>query len=131
MNEYEKKAKDFLTKHGITLKTYFVKTGKHFEDDTSERDIYRCTLKRNGQRLSIHFGQSLHDTGTGKYPTAYDLLACITKDDPGTFENFCGDFGYDTDSRKAEKIYKLVTKEWGKVSRFFMSEELEELAEIN
>lgn len=63
-------------------------------------------------------------------PTAYDLLSCLTKYDPGTFENFCADYGYDTDSRKAEKTYKEVMKEWENVSRIFSTDELEQLQEI-
>lgn len=64
-------------------------------------------------------------------PTAYDLLTCITKYDPGTFENFCGDFGYDSDSRRAERIYNSCVKEWNDVKSFFTEQELTELAEIN
>lgn len=66
-----------------------------------------------------------------KAPTAYDLLASITKYDPDTFENFCSEFGYDTDSRKAEKTYFAVQEEWNKVRKFFTTEELEKLREIN
>lgn len=62
---------------------------------------------------------------------AYDLLACITKSDPGDFEEFCRDFGYDTDSRKALTVYEAVCKEWRKVQRFFRPEEIEALQEIS
>lgn len=63
--------------------------------------------------------------------SAYDLLACITKYDPSTFENFCADFGYDEDSRKAEATYQAVCKEWQKVQKFFSAEELELIQEIS
>lgn len=63
------------------------------------------------------------------YPTAYDILTCLTKYDVGTFENFCGDFGYDTDSRSAERIYKSVCEEWKAVDRLF-SDVIDELQEI-
>lgn len=63
-------------------------------------------------------------------PTAYDLLTCITKYDPETFENFCSEYGYDEDSRKAEDIYRAVVKEWHKVEKFFTSEELAAIQEI-
>lgn len=64
-------------------------------------------------------------------PRPYDVLTCITKNDPGSFEEFCSDFGYDTDSRRAEQVYFAVQKEWSKARRFFTSEELEEMQEIN
>lgn len=63
-------------------------------------------------------------------PTAYDLLACIQKSSIGTFEDFCGDFGYAADSRKAEDTYRAVVKEWDKVRRFFTGNEITALQEI-
>lgn len=64
-------------------------------------------------------------------PTAYDILACLTKYDPHTFEDFCADFGYDTDSRKAERTYKAVKEEWNGLQALFNNDELTELQEIN
>ena len=64
-------------------------------------------------------------------PTAYDVLACLTKNDPGTFEDFCSEFGYDEDSRKAEKIYNAVLDEWKNVCALFTDGEIEQLQEIN
>lgn len=64
-------------------------------------------------------------------PTAYDILACMTKYDPGTFEDFCYEFGYDEDSRTAERIYFAVQKEYTQLSRIFTPEQMEELQEIN
>jgi hypothetical protein len=62
---------------------------------------------------------------------AYDLLACITKNDPTTFKNFCSDFGYDEDSRKAFDVYLAVQDEYSKVRRFFTADEMTELEAIN
>lgn len=64
-------------------------------------------------------------------PTAYDVLACMTKHDPGTFDDFCSDFGYDEDSRTAERIYFAVQKEYTQLCRLFTAEQMEELQEIN
>ena len=64
-------------------------------------------------------------------PTFYDILTCLTKYDPGSFENFCGDFGYDEDSRSAERTYKAVVKEYKAMARLFSEEELEVLQCIN
>ena len=65
-----------------------------------------------------------------KTPTAYDVLACLTKYDPGTFANFCSEFGYDTDSKKAEKVYFAVQEEWAGVRKLFTPEQMEQLQEI-
>lgn len=66
-----------------------------------------------------------------KNPTAYDVLVCLTKSEPGTFEDFCSEFGYDTDSKKAEKIYNAVSNEWLNISKLFTDSEIEQLQEIN
>lgn len=65
-----------------------------------------------------------------KTPGAYDLLTGITKNDPGTFKDFCGDFGYDEDSRTAEKTYKAVCDEWQNVKTIWTDAEIEKLQEI-
>lgn len=64
-------------------------------------------------------------------PTLYDVLSCLQKYEVGTFEDFCGDFGYDNDSRTALKTYKVVVKEYDKVCSLFSNEELELLQMIN
>ena len=64
-------------------------------------------------------------------PRPYDVLSCITKNDPGSFEDFCSDFGYDTDSKRAEATYWAVVREFRNVEKFFTAEELAELQEIN
>lgn len=63
-------------------------------------------------------------------PTAYDVLAAVTKFDPGTFEDFCGAFGLDTDSRKAEKMYEAVKNEYMSLCMLYNSEEMAKLSEI-
>lgn len=63
-------------------------------------------------------------------PSAYDVLACLTKYDPGTFKDFCADFGYSDDSIKALETYREVQEEWAEVKRMF-EDCLDELVEIN
>lgn len=65
-----------------------------------------------------------------KTPTAYDILSCITKHDPGTFEAFCCDYGYDSDSITARDVYLDVQKEYSGIARLFSQDELELLREI-
>lgn len=66
----------------------------------------------------------------GIAPSKYSILACLQKYDVGTFEDFCSEFGYDTDSRRAKKTYKAVVKEWQAINRLFSDEEIEEMQEI-
>jgi hypothetical protein len=128
--DYQKQANDFLKKTGTTYKATFIKNDLYFTDDKEPRDIWRITLKRNGKRWSFRFGNSINASQTNEAPTAYDVLATLTKYDVGSFNDFCFDFGYDTDSRKAEKIYKAVVKEFEHVDKMF-SDVINELAEIN
>lgn len=73
----------------------------------------------------------MKNTNGGKTkPTAYDVLTAITKNDPQDFDTFCGEYGYDSDSRKAFKIWESVVKEWKQVKQFFTAEELEQLQDI-
>lgn len=66
----------------------------------------------------------------GTPPTEYNVLACLTKYPVETFEDFCLEFGYEEDSRKAHKIYKAVKEEWQNVAMLWNDEEIEELQEI-
>lgn len=61
-----------------------------------------------------------------KEPTAYTLLACMTKYEPeSTLEDFCSTFGYDSDSKSAEKTYNEVCKEFAGIQALFNDEEIE------
>lgn len=63
-------------------------------------------------------------------PSEYDLLATLQKYEVGTLEDFCDEFGYDINSKKAEKIYEAVCDEYAKVCMIFNDEEMSELQEI-
>lgn len=171
ISNYEQQAIDFLNATGTTFKAEYVKTGKYFDDDKEQRDIYEITLQRGKREYKFKFGNSINNSGefilfdarlkaefgrafiskkeldklklgfhdkaaytqqnkNFKVPTAYDVLASLTNNDPGTFEDFCSNYGYDTDSRKAEKTYKAVLDEWKNVQALFNDEEIEQLQEM-
>lgn len=125
--DYQKQAADFAKKHGITLTINGQEYKRHWDDDKQSRWVFNCTLKRKGKQYTFDFGQS---TAAGdEKPTMYDVLTCIEKYDHPTFEDFCGDYGYDTDSRKAERTFKAVQKEYKAVERLF-GDIMDELQEI-
>ena len=128
ISTYEQQAIDFASKHNVKLAIGEPEYGQMGWDKKDNfRHIFPCKLSRNGKSYSFKFGQSI--AAGAEPPTMYDVLACITKYDPYSFENFCSEFGYDTDSRTAEKTYKAVCREWKGVERLF-SDILEELQEI-
>jgi len=125
---YTQQAEQFAQKFGVKLSIISTDYGKHFADDTESRYIFTCRLQRGKKSYTFKFGQSI--AAGAKEPEMYDILACLQKYDPETFEFFCSNYGYDEDSRKAYKTYKAVCKEWAAVERLF-SDCLEELQEIN
>ena len=159
ISTYEQQALDFLLKTDTEFKAEFTEHGLHFDTDKEARDIYKITLTRKDKKPYIfRFGQSIANSGLinahyktsksfeqgdkmipmkgsdyerkRKAPTAYDVLACLQKYDVGTFSNFCSEFGYDEDSRTAEKIYFAVQKEYDSLSRLYSEQELELMREI-
>ena len=146
INEYEKQALDFLEKTNTTFKVEYLRNDLYFPGDKDKRDIYKITLSRGSRSCSFEFGQSI--SNSGKYerswlnglskrtikkaikPNSYDVLTCIQKSDIGSFENFCSEFGYDTDSKKAEKTYLAVCDEYKNLCTLYSDAELELMAEI-
>ena len=136
--DYEKQGTDFLEKTETKFVAEFVEFGKHFPSDKENRAIYKITLSRNGREYSFRFGQSIADSQgyydlhkkKGKIPTAYAVLSCVEKVDVGTFEDFCFEFGYDTDSITAKNTYEAVRDEYLNLARLFNNAELEQMAEI-
>jgi len=142
-SKHEQAANEFLFQTKAEIKADFKRIGKHFADDQDERPIYEITISRGKRNFTFDFGDSIahleeaqkHDkpieTLQGETPTNYNILACLQKYDVGNFENFCSEFGYDSDSRKAEKIYKAVKNEFQNLQTLFSDDEMEVLQEIN
>lgn len=82
----------------------------------------RVTVKNNetGKKTSFDFWGSVYEP---RLETDYSLLNafyCFVSDGLSAvdgFENFCSEFGYDTDSRRAEKIFKACKRSEEKLFR--------------
>ena len=139
----EWKEKENRCLYKITLTSPYGSMVFDFWDSIKNTEIKTMTLKTYAEkRYQIPFDdltyteqmQAKKELAAKKkaaVPSVYDVLACLTKYDPGTFEDFCYEFGYDEDSRTAERIYFAVQKEYTQLTRLFTSEQMEELAEIN
>lgn len=132
MNNYEKMAKDFCNKHGIKIDFEFYGKTSYPWDIKKLRNCWQFTIKnKNNDCYTAKFYDSIANTQKGiEKPTEYDLLACLTKYDPCTYENFCNEYGYDIDDKKSKKIFLAVVKEYeGLCVVFGNDEENQELWE--
>lgn len=63
-------------------------------------------------------------------PTEYDILSCLTYYCPNDFEEFCMEYGYNSDSIKDLETYRRVLNENKNIKRIFTKEQIEKLQEI-
>ena len=78
---------------------------------------YKCQLRYKGRSLTIPFFMGSANT---REPSAADVLSCIISDATSgedSFEDFCSNLGYDSDSRKAEATFKACKKMGPKVRK--------------
>jgi len=79
----------------------------------------RLTMGRDSMRVPFSQG-SAHTED----PTAEDVLECLASDAAGIenakgdFEEWCSEYGYDTDSRKAERTFHVCEEQAEKLKTF-------------
>lgn len=134
MSEYIKQAEKFATDFGVKLTVLNSEYKKHFSSDTEKRYVFKLRLSRGRKCYTFDFGQSIAE-GSNE-PDLYSVLACFTKYDVGSYENFCGEFGYDEfdentgrRNKKTFKTYKAVCREYEAVERLF-SDCIDQLQDI-
>lgn len=92
--------------------------------DDFEGDHYRVTL-RNGRR-SMTFVYSKGHGHNGTPPTLAEVAECMEADSTiaescPTFADFCAEYGYEEDSRKAERTYRATVRQaakWNAIKDF-------------
>ena len=137
MSEYDQQAADFLKNYGVTLTIKRAKDKRPgwAEPGDPHGNRYRVTLTHpDRQPLRFNFWGSINDRAKGEDLTAYSVLACISGDVncPETFAEFCAEYGYDEDSRKALATFKRCDRFGRQIRAFFSDEpEREALAEIS
>lgn len=112
----------------LNVKIDLIGTRRYFDEDTESRNVYKITVRRDGKQISFKFGDSINHTLEGIEPDLYDVLTTISAEydfNNTEFEEFCSEFGYNTDSRKAEKTFKLWKKQNTKLHKLFTDEEIQ------
>lgn len=80
------------------------------------------TIKHNGKKYSFEFWGSIKNPEISTDSDNIFAFYCSVSDAvaaKNSFDDFCCEFGYDNDSRKAEKIYKACEKTLLKVEKVF------------
>lgn len=117
---YTKQAESFAKKWNVSLEI----SGDEFKvnknwGETIERHCYHCILKRGKKSYEFDFWASF--AKPYKEPDLYDVLACMTKQEPGSYEDFCSEFGYDSyeDASMAVPTWEACTNGYQHVRELF------------
>lgn len=144
-NDYVMQANEFLERNGIEIKiTFKERNSNPMWEGSCLRNRYSVYIQNTDtdEAMRVIFWDSVYNTEHNITPTCYDILACLTKYDPGEYEDFCCEFGYETEienqfgrftrNETAYKIWRACCDEWKRVKRVFgEGKVLEELQEIS
>lgn len=114
--------KMFCNRHGITATAEWADSNPNMSDMPAGSSHWRVTLRRRNPRRSLTVPFSMGPAHSHE-PTAPEVLDCLVSDassfdSASSFEDWCSDFGYDTDSRKAEQTFKAVERSAARLRRF-------------
>lgn len=85
---------------------------------------YYCTLKSVGRGPAKEFHTYFSMGSAHKHaPTLPGVLDCLASDAAGyenarTFEEWANEYGYDPDSRKAERLYNIIREQAKELEQF-------------
>lgn len=92
------------------------------EGGNSNYNNHRITVKNitTGKRTSFEFWASIANPTIKTEKDLLSAFSCFISDalaGSGSFESFCSEFGYDEDSRRAERTYKACVTSYNKAER--------------
>jgi hypothetical protein len=133
------KVPQITAKHGsvdLTIKFIGRQVPTNSDKDRYQPSVntYRVICKNGDAKFGFKFFDSIHCTQTKDIlhdNLVRDIMSCIKSDyyiDSSrypTFNDFCSEFGYDNDSRKAERTYKACLKHAAGLQSVFTSEIIE------
>jgi len=139
----QKSLADLITEAQITLTAERVDRNPNMPDSANmdhwkvalqrrERTGKRYNARKDGTaivaRMTVYFSMGYGHHGAE--PEVQDVLDCLLSDSDvldREFEDWASDLGYDSDSRKAERIYKACLKSSGKLKAFLGEELFEQM----
>lgn len=124
--------KQFVNENKIKIDSVLVDENPNMDSD-HDMNHFKVTLRArvDGKRkqFTTFFSMGMGLRGD---PQVDDVLDCIASDSASIenardFEDWAGEFGYDTDSRKAERIYKICQRQAERLKAFVGSEKYTDL----
>lgn len=123
--------------HGLKYAVTISREGKKpytFDFWSSINDTYKSEVAFIAEDPNMRKVDMVRVKKSAIKPSEYGILACLSSNvgaHDWTFQEFCDSFGYDSDSRRAEKVYNAVCDQSRALARLFSEEELDKLSEIN
>lgn len=111
---------EFIKSAGLTMRTEPADHNPHMPD-SDDMDHWRCTIRAGRASMTIIF--SMGKGHSGVRPALPDVLDCLASDsyslplpemagsEDTAFAEWCGEYGYDTDSRRALATYRTVLRQ--------------------
>jgi hypothetical protein len=112
----------FICRNKVRLIAIPVDANPHMDDVEWSRSAnhFRCLLQHGNRRMTVYFS---HGSAITKDPGVADVLDCLAGDSSGVenafgFEDWCSDYGYDANSRRAERTYKVCQRQAARLEKF-------------
>lgn len=115
----------FIRKHRIRMVAELTEANPNMTDMPRGSNHWKCVLRCGRRSMTVPFSQG---PAICREPTAEDVLDCMSSDASGyenarSFEEWAGEYGYDTDSRKAERVWNAVERQSKGLRRLLGSDE--------
>ena len=93
------------------IKFSYTYSGHNPNMNDASMDHWRCRLRNDGKSMTVYFSKGSGHNGAA--PTLEEVLETLASDASGVdnardFEDWCSEYGYDTDSRTAERTYNAT-----------------------
>lgn len=118
---------EFAAKHGVKIDSTLVDSRPDGDTWIQGSAHWKVVLTVRGKRMTVYYSQGPAVVEEPRTEDVLDSLATDASCAQGTFEDFCSEFGYDTDSRKVERMFKACQKIKRDLERLFRSDRVEEL----
>lgn len=116
---------EFISKHGLRSIIDRAESNPNMNDSDWAASHWQIVIRRNTAEcgMTTYFSQG---SALTEPPTLADVLDCLASDaasveNASSFEEWCAEYGCDTDSRKAERTYNACKKQADDLKRLLGS----------